>query len=215
MLPPQAVSCIARIKALSRTFHFQQLSLLRHSHILHWSFEHAFSLHLAKTVRAYTAVHLYYTVYTAFVHTHRESGISRRLLLCEARSSVKDPGVQNKDLSSAVILSLQTRGFCMGLAEPGLRSFIYFICYQGLGKHNAPLVRRSTMRRKPLRDGFHFSDPVPALIYDIIWSDTLLVLHNSAVSRTDVIPAHCRLLAYRSLLCLERGRTLKCTPRAI
>lgn len=64
-------------------------------------------------------------VYAAFAHrdTHREAGISR--LLCEARSSVTDPSVKNKDLSSAVILSLQTRGFCMGLAEPGFEVVIY------------------------------------------------------------------------------------------
>lgn len=71
-----------------------------------------------------------------------------------------DPSVQNKDLSSAVILSVQTRGFCMALVEPGLRLlFIYFVCYRGLGKRNAPLVRRSTMRWNPLSDGFLFSDP--------------------------------------------------------
>ena len=95
-------------------------------------------------------------------HTHTEGGISRHSLLCEVRGSVTDPSVQNKDLSSAVILSLQTRGFCMGLAEPGLRLlFIYFICYQGLGKHNVPLVRRSTMCYNPPSDGFLYSDPVP------------------------------------------------------
>lgn len=70
-----------------------------------------------------------------------------------------DPSVQNKDLSSAVILSLQTRGFYVALAEPALL-FIYFICYQGLGKHNAPLVRRSTMRFNPSSDGFFYLDPV-------------------------------------------------------
>lgn len=47
-----------------------------------------------------------------------------------------DPSVQNKDLSSTVILSSQTRGFYVGIHKPGLL-FIYFICYQGLGKYNA------------------------------------------------------------------------------
>lgn len=100
---------------------------------------------LIKSCQNITGVHsLSLVVYAAFVlsltHTHTEVGISRHSLLCEARGSVTDPSLQNKDLSSAVIPSLQTRGFCMGLAEPGLRLlFIYFICYQGLGKHNVPL----------------------------------------------------------------------------
>lgn len=94
------------------------------------------------------------------VHTEKPAFQGSRSSVRQ-RSSVTDPSVQNKDLSSAVILSSQTRGFCMELAEPGLRLlFIYFICYQGLGKHNVPLVRRSTMCYKPLSDGFHYSDPV-------------------------------------------------------
>lgn len=109
-------------------------------------------------------------VYATFVltqtntqtHTHRKVCISRHLLLYEAKGSVTDPSVSNKDLSSAVILSSQTRGFCMGLAEPGLRLlFIYFIWYQRLQKHNVPLVRGSTIRSNPLIDGFLVSDPVP------------------------------------------------------
>lgn len=66
-------------------------------------------------------------------HTHTEVGISRRSLLCEARGSVTDPSLQNKDLSSAVILSLQTRGFCMGLAEPGLRLLFISSVIKGFG----------------------------------------------------------------------------------
>ena len=31
------------------------------------------------------------------------------------------------------------------------------------------------------------------------------MLHNSAIPHTDVIPARRRLLAYHSLLCLEKG----------
>lgn len=47
----------------------------------------------------------------------------------------------------------------MGLAEPGLRLlFIYFICYQGLEKHNVPLVKKSTMHYKPQSDGFYYLD---------------------------------------------------------
>lgn len=64
-------------------------------------------------------------------------------------NSVTDPSVQNKDLSSTVVFSSQTRGVCVGLTEPGLRLFfIYLIRYQGLAKHEMTLVKSSKIQRR-------------------------------------------------------------------
>lgn len=161
--------------------------------------------------------------YTAFEHTHTHRCAHRRWHfkafspLWGRESSVTDPGVQKKDLSFAVILSSQTRGFCMG--GGGLCNLVWGYLFISSVISSSVSIMRLLVRQSTM----HFKAPqwwIPLPLYMVyvfdLWykSDTLLVQYNSTVLHTDVIPAHCRLLACHSLLCLEKGRTLECTSRA-
>lgn len=79
---------------------------------------------------SHSLVHAYRFCRLTQTHTRKlhaeKSAFQGKTLLCEARGSVTDPSVQNKDLSSAVILSLQTGGdFAWGSLKPGFEVVIY------------------------------------------------------------------------------------------
>lgn len=150
---------------LQRTFHFHQLPEITRTPLR--SSTCMFLLHSAKTLCSHKVIQLYYVVRLC-AHTQRYTDRSRHFKafapLWGKEAAWQTPACRIKTYHLLSFSLLQTRGFCMGLAEPGLGMlFIYFICYQKLGRHKAfflfakrqkPLVRRTTIRCKLRSDGF-------------------------------------------------------------
>lgn len=146
--------------------HFIFISFLK-SHVLHSGLQHACSYYILpkRSVRTKSSS---CTMSCVCAHTQRYTDRSRHFKafapLWGKEAAWQTPACRIKTYHLLSFSLLQTRGFCMGLAEPGLGMlFIYFICYQKLGRHKAfslfakrqkPLVRRTTIRCKLRSDGF-------------------------------------------------------------